>query len=394
MIFPDDLRLGYYVYKDRIYFNRELIYDDMYLNEDWDAKISYVFNEDVFNKADWYNPIPISILDLYKVRAIQLRQKYNYLILMFSGGSDSVQILHSFVKNNIMLDEIRIMSIDKAVQSVGENNFSSEEFNYVLEYKYAAFKILDEIKELIPNTKINHVDVTDQALRELITKKYSFFQREDYSGLGMAAKNIRTCSWYGIRYATENHISDSCLIYGLEKPIISINLQNYNLKFQFSDATMREFCYARDFSSHNYVRIEPFYWTRDLPLIPIKQSQIIKRALSENPQLQKQFVLNTQKRNELSFDQTRDLIAKSSRMFDHLIYPNWKPSTFSGSKPRIIRPEVKALEMLLGKTTPAGIILDENQEFKAKRYAKLKNRIPNGSVLSEPYPLGSIPKII
>jgi len=43
---------------------------------------------------------------LYALRARQLREKYDYLVLYFSGGADSTNILKTFIDNNIFLDEI------------------------------------------------------------------------------------------------------------------------------------------------------------------------------------------------------------------------------------------------------------------------------------------------
>lgn len=49
-----------------------------------------------------------SIQNLYKKRAESLRNKYDYLILHYSGGADSHNILETFMLNGIHLDEICI----------------------------------------------------------------------------------------------------------------------------------------------------------------------------------------------------------------------------------------------------------------------------------------------
>jgi len=50
---------------------------------------------------------PVSTLsDLYHNRAQQLRNKYDYLVLWYSGGADSDTALNSFIDNNIHIDEI------------------------------------------------------------------------------------------------------------------------------------------------------------------------------------------------------------------------------------------------------------------------------------------------
>jgi hypothetical protein len=51
------------------------------------------FNKDLLGK--------IPLKTLYKERAQQLRDNYDELILYYSGGSDSHNILHTFLQNNI-----------------------------------------------------------------------------------------------------------------------------------------------------------------------------------------------------------------------------------------------------------------------------------------------------
>jgi hypothetical protein len=59
--------------------------------------VEWIFNDFEFNLHDWLNE-PLESLDqLYDKRARELREKYDYLILSYSGGSDSHQILMSFI---------------------------------------------------------------------------------------------------------------------------------------------------------------------------------------------------------------------------------------------------------------------------------------------------------
>jgi hypothetical protein len=69
-------------------------------------EIIYDFNSDSFSKIDWtVDPIE-TIEELYAKRAMFLREKYDYLVLVYSGGIDGHVALESFLKNNIKLDEI------------------------------------------------------------------------------------------------------------------------------------------------------------------------------------------------------------------------------------------------------------------------------------------------
>lgn len=63
-------------------------------------------NDEEYSKHNWsVEPTP-SLEELYARRAIQIRNKYDYLVLHFSGGSDSCNILETFIRNKIFIDEI------------------------------------------------------------------------------------------------------------------------------------------------------------------------------------------------------------------------------------------------------------------------------------------------
>ena len=105
---------GYYLYDGNIHTDRHTIADEIvsdkikyneYMKED---KVSFYFHDDYFSQFDWTKEPQQSLKELYKQRAIQLRDKYDYLILSYSGGSDSHQALETFLNNNIFIDEIFI----------------------------------------------------------------------------------------------------------------------------------------------------------------------------------------------------------------------------------------------------------------------------------------------
>ena len=64
------------------------------------------FNEAVFSSYDWTVEPQETILELYRQRAQQLRDQYDYIALFWSGGADSETVRKSFTDNDIKLDEI------------------------------------------------------------------------------------------------------------------------------------------------------------------------------------------------------------------------------------------------------------------------------------------------
>ncbi len=68
-----------------------------------ESKIQYHYYDSIWDGFDRSLLGTRSLDSLYKERAQQLRDTYDYLILSFSGGWDSRTILNTFIKNNIKL---------------------------------------------------------------------------------------------------------------------------------------------------------------------------------------------------------------------------------------------------------------------------------------------------
>ena len=69
------------------------------VNKIYDVK----YYDSVYTTLDWSKEPTETLDEMYKDRALQLRDEYDYLILSFSGGSDCNNILRSFIDNNINL---------------------------------------------------------------------------------------------------------------------------------------------------------------------------------------------------------------------------------------------------------------------------------------------------
>ena len=66
----------------------------------------WYYNEIFDNANENFKLHDASVEAMYRQRALQLRESYDYLILNYSGGADSHNILATFLKNNIKLDHI------------------------------------------------------------------------------------------------------------------------------------------------------------------------------------------------------------------------------------------------------------------------------------------------
>ena len=171
---------GHYLYNDKIYVDRASILDDMLLNKDYFGEVSFYYNDHVFDKFDWGIPVDISLDRLYTFRAQQLRDKYKKLILSFSGGTDSIQVLNTFLKNRIHLDEIVVAHHTELLKNVDRRELERDEsLSSLLEYERTALPYLNRISPLLKNTKITHLDVSDYLVTNLMEQKFGHMGRSE-----------------------------------------------------------------------------------------------------------------------------------------------------------------------------------------------------------------------
>ena len=291
-------------------------------------KIEWVFNDDAYGSINWSIPITESLDDLYKRRARQLRDNYDYLALYFSGGADSSNMLRAFLNNGIFLDEI-VMQLPEPVK----NTFNKEDktdSNSYSEIPYSAVPILNELKNLIhPNTVVRQQD-TSQGLIELLSHDTWFEEHPFGTTLALNPLARQHTSF------TEQHILKLCdtgkriaQILGTDKPLLMYDGADYYSYFLDVsalhaiplDLTQREI-------SDKAYHTEFFYWTPDMPEIVVKQSQEIKKHC-EIDHLIRDAVCNT----NTHIGELRDILHP-------IIYPSMPDVPFQVAKPVIIYPSM------------------------------------------------------
>jgi hypothetical protein len=247
-------------------------------------EIEWLFNNNVYDSIDWTVPIETPLFEIYRQRAQQLRDKYDYLMLYYSGGADSSTILRTFVENNIFLDEI-VMQLPETVRQSFDPNDTSEG-NFYAELEYSAVPYLNKIRnKLHPNTLIRYQDFSKPGLELL--------KQEDWLDTVPLCTNITLSGVFRqIAQNSDHHIlnlydtgKSIAQILGIDKPLVYFDGTDY-------------YCYFMDTSTYHYVSpvdfndselskgkyaTEFFYWTPDMPEIVVKQAQDIKRNCESNP---------------------------------------------------------------------------------------------------------------
>ena len=89
------------------------------------------FADHVWSAINWQQDFNRDLRELYYGRARQLREMYDYIVISYSGGSDSRTVLDSFLKQGLHVDEIlhawpRAATKDIYKISTDHDNFLSE----------------------------------------------------------------------------------------------------------------------------------------------------------------------------------------------------------------------------------------------------------------------------
>jgi cellulose biosynthesis protein BcsQ len=240
------------------------------------ADITWDFHQTRFKQANWKIEPELSLRELYKIRAQQIRDEYDYVVIMFSGGADSTNVLYSFVSNNIKVDEIV-----SGIPESGLKNFNAtrnvDSTNNASEWLLTTMPYLREVSQKHPDIKISVNDffktMLDFKTDEWIYKSSDHIHpttsaRYDLSRLA----HIRQLADQGKKIA---------VIYGSEKP--SIQFYQDKVISTIGDGGVNVPRQPFDIFYPN-VDIVLFYTTPAMPQILIKASHQVAKAIFTIPQ--------------------------------------------------------------------------------------------------------------
>lgn len=231
--------------------------------------LKWIFNEDVFDLYDWKVEPKTNLSDLYKLRCKQIRQQYDYVVLMYSGGSDSHNILKHWIESGIKIDEIATWNYNKAT--------SFKTNIWLDEIEKTALPTISELQKQ-NNFKFRHFDASDIFLKPFIKYKtnyeyyinnfliplssmISFFREEieDYKNIINSGKKL-------------------CFVWGHDKPHIYYDGEKYYTQFADTIDSVVSPYVQQNYKNGWYDEL--FYYTPDLPEMMIKQLHIVKNFIN------------------------------------------------------------------------------------------------------------------
>ena len=316
-VFEKNPNLGFYEFGGQKYFNKL----NALLAAGANGWPTWHFNDHVYDRLDWSMDPAIDIEELYRLRAKQLREKYDYLVLFFSGGADSSTVMRSFVDNNLHLDEVVIGHPESGMSNWVNVRDADPRFT-ASEYELCAKPQLENLRITSPNTKIT----VNDYFNDMITT----YRSDEWI---MSARDYMHPSFVS-RYSKKNlaHIKAICesgksvaFIYGIDKPRLAIIDGKYHCYFLDIIANTATW----DIDDYPNAKTEYFYWTPDLPEIAVKQAHCVSNWLNHPKNSKFQRLLKWPPEDFKEQAQLKSIFERAVR---EPLYPKWDFDLFQTYK--------------------------------------------------------------
>lgn len=202
--------------------------------------------ETEFSQLNWSVEPEASFESLMQARALQLREKYDYLLFMFSGGTDSITMFNVFKRMNLHIDEIMI--------------------------SYHADPLVGHSMEAVHWLNANIYDPTTKITvlsRDGIPEFFSTL-KEDFLADPEYLHWCHTCDTSGglahrLRHSDYLESKNSAIIVGLEKPLVMFKSGKWYMTHL--DKTYRGFL----------KNVEYFFVSPEMPELHMKQCHMVKK---------------------------------------------------------------------------------------------------------------------
>ncbi len=309
-------KLGYYTLDNKVYYSKPQVLTDSTKTGHFPH---WHFNDETFSKINTTLEPNVDIRMLYRMRAMQLREKYDYLRLEFSGGSDSATVLMSFINNGIHIDEIVCRYPKKGNKGLEANAKDTSPENILSEFEFAAKPFLQHVATHHPEIKITVHDFSENMIAYKGDESW-IYKAKDYLHVEHTFKHDPLSNKEQIALAESGRKIG--IIYGIDKPKICI--KDGRWCFYFLDIMAS---HAQNVSGlYDNITTEYFFWQPDLPEITVKQAHMVMKWFMQPQNQHLQFLLRWPN-HSVSNRTTLESLIKP------IIYPDYDPTTWQVSKP-------------------------------------------------------------
>lgn len=255
------------------------------LAQETDSTFQWHFNDEVFKNYDWTQEPELTLDQLYNKRAREIREQYDYVILSYSGGSDSNNVLEAFLRQGLLIDEIVTnWALDLSEKFTVLDTSERESWNHNAEFHLHTKGRLEYIKSVSPRTKITMLDTSKALIDALLLNGDASWTEKKKEVL-----NLTGSSQYNYIYFAEvrkrfDKFHRIAVINGTDKP--KLTLKDGKLSLYFTDKAVNMVSIQDHIAE--YPNADPvfFYWAPECCDLLCKQSHTVLNWLRVNPQHQ------------------------------------------------------------------------------------------------------------
>lgn len=229
-------------------------------------QVFFHYYDNVYNFIDWQIEPPQSLNFYYKEQATRIRDNYDYVVLFYSGGADSTNILETFYYNNIKIDKIVMVG----AFSQDPNSYSDK--NHNAELYLNAFSRIDKLG------LASICQLCDYSKMFSDVKQFRLYQLgEEWTEEIIGRYSPHNWFWYEIEdHVVPTQMKDKkvALIWGKDKPIFSsnrVNNKESSHSFTFMDRTVLNYGTGMSIKPHENIDRINFYWDPNYTDILVKQ---------------------------------------------------------------------------------------------------------------------------
>jgi len=228
------------------------------------------FNDEVFQVTDWKTEPTQTLDELYAIRAKQIREEYDYVLMFLSGGADSTNMFYAFVNNGLHVDEVVASAPLSGLRDWKSNSNDHSVENTIDETFHTQLPFMQKIKDTYPNIKVTLHDYFEDMLN--YEPDMWLLKCNDWLHPTMAGR-------YNLdRYLHLKRIAESgkkiAVVQGIDKPAV-IRFKN-NFFISFYDTV-----YSNKYNSVNHPNTNAvfFYHSPQLPQLIVKQAHVTAKFL-------------------------------------------------------------------------------------------------------------------
>jgi len=316
--------LGYYVC-NFIEFSSKI--DALIYSKTVNKPVEWIFHNDLFKLYNWEVEPEQSLDYYYDKRAKELREQYDYIVLSYSGGSDTHNILESFIRQGLHIDEIVTNHLSKATKRLTVLDPTiKDSWNFAAEHELQAIPRLKYISEKLPKTKITILEVSDIVLNSMnvFDDVDWVLNRNDHLSIGQLFR-YNYFHFSNIKKQFDKDLKVAIIV-GLEKPKTFVANDKFFISFNDAVANITT---INDFNDdYTNVKVEMFYWSKDTLPMMSKQAHVIKKWLALNPHMM--YAWDSTSNPQFSLYKMTRLVHE--KVLKSIIYSTWNENWFQTDK--------------------------------------------------------------